>query len=612
MPMPTLATQAQEPLFLFDPADRAHVRAVKTHLSGLKIPVWTSEDELIAGERHLDQWEQALLHHTRIFLFWSRATLAHWGELSHLCAMAAQEHDALTPVLLDDTPLPLRLEPYHPIAAVGKTMGEVALLIQAQVTGRRRITIPRVEVERASLRCVPGGPLEFLVVRAPITRTLWDTVLAWAREREADLPQIIVGSYAGGEGWSPGEVTVSLEDHGLTNTAVVLSLGKVAYPDIPDRDRVLVRSSQDGRWPLTAVWPGQNTAVCQVDLGSGTALAAIGPRLPVFRTEAGFTFGVLAMAPDAGDPDPMARAMAGLYADGLALSQVQLDLCLLLTPDSRWELPAVDRLTGSATTILSPETGLSVGGASRHAFLQDAPCVYRLTYDTATGQVGNCRYRTVTSADRLDEEEPALPLRQLFKQHTPPQRTPLYGRPAIDGAVDERYAVVRRTLLDAVVTEERRQEILDLLSFPAAQQPDRGIGKLARTLAKVSLGGALDLEEPGPQHTALWRGRTDLAVVVGDERAWPDRTVDELLSQMGERAGFSPQDTLVVVLEHAGVCEKITPYQATISSGPVEVSEELGQVLAPPHPTVQYCGLQTLEAILRRCQDPSDFRREVS
>ncbi|MDB4894148.1 MAG: hypothetical protein JWN15_410, partial [Firmicutes bacterium] len=336
--MPSLTTQC---LILYHPADQARVLQVRAALAGLKVTAWLDVDGLEPGKFTLEQWAEAVQAHSHIFLFWSAAAAGDQRLLQPHYLLALSQHGSVVPICLDDTEVPGPLKPYCAIRGAGVLAPEaLACLLEASVSGRRLPSGPRLAVMDVPWVLAPGEPLELLILRPaagqPVTPALLRAVLDRVAQQPTGRPALLLCPYGAAPGAAAGEITMLLAEHCPPDTAVVVSFDSLPYNEIPDRQQVQPGGDAATAWPVTAVWIGGQPAY-QVDLGAPAALARVGPRIPVFRTPAGFTFSVLAMAPAPGDPPSPAGSLAGLFAVGLCAAPTgpdRLDLCLLLTPDA--------------------------------------------------------------------------------------------------------------------------------------------------------------------------------------------------------------------------------------------------------------------------------------
>ncbi|MDB4896720.1 MAG: hypothetical protein JWN15_2982, partial [Firmicutes bacterium] len=189
---------------------------------------------------------------------------------------------------------------------------------------------------------------------------------------------------------------------------------------------------------------------------------------------------------------------------------------------------------------------------------------------------------------------------------------PLPYGDTLQEALRPSLAAIRAALLDSI-TEDRRKAILGLLHLPHGHddQSPEGIAELAQVLAKLALGGELDLTAGDARHTALWAGRTLVAILRGSRNARPAQLVADYCSrlyQADERAEFSPYGKSVVLLEHFGVCEAVSIYHPTGSDQEFIVTEDLSRDTASPAPGLRYCGLGTLQSLIDDCADEHEAR----
>lgn len=530
--------------------------------------------------------------------------------------LALTEHGSVVPICLDDTELPGALKPYCAIRGAGALAPEaLACLLEASVSGRRLLAGPRLEVMDIPWGLGPAEPLEVLVlhphVGQPVQPKLLKAVLDRVAQRPGGRPALLLCPHGAAPGAAAGEIAMLMEEHCPPDTAVVVGFDSLPYNEIPDRQQVQPGGDATTAWPVTAVWAG-GPPFYQVDLGAPVALARVGPRIPIFRTPTGFTFTVLPMAPTPADPPGLAGTLAGLFSAALCAipnGPGRLDLCLLLTPDAAWESPANEPLLQGAGAC-----PVQCGTVISHTapYLETAPCLYRVVLDPASGRLEQFGYALLAPGGALGPDEPALPLRQLVKRFAPSELPPLPYCAAVQDALRPHVAAVRSALLDGI-TEERRAAILALLHLPHGhdgQSPD-GIAELAQALANLSLGGELDLAAGDDRHTALWASRTLIAILRGSRNARPSHLVADYCSrlyQQDERAEFSPYGNSVVLLEHFGVCERISIYHPTGFDEEFTVTEDLRKHTAPAAPGFRYCGLDTLQTLMERCADGNAAR----
>jgi hypothetical protein len=612
--VPSVATQC---LILYHPEDLERVLQVKAALAGLNLAAWVDVEDLDPGRLTVEQWEEAVRAHPHVFLFWSAAAARDPRRIMHRYLMALEEHGSVVPVCLDEAELPPALKPYWPIAGAGALpAAALACLIEATVAGRRLLTGPNVQLVDIPWGTVPGGPLAIWAVRPWPGQTVTPELLREVLVKAGEGPALILCPHGGATGASRGELAIVIEEHCPPATAVVVSFDAMPYNEIPDRQQVQPAGDARTAWPVTAVWAG-GQPVYQVDLGAPAGLARVGPRIPVFRTPCGFTFSLLTMAPAAGDPAGMPGTLAGLFARGLCNlpdGPERLDLCLLLTPDAAWEAPAREVLLAGVGgrpvgcgVVFSHAAGVSRAGGPE-PYREAGACVYRMTL----GAGEEHRYHAIFPGGGLGPEEPALPLRQLVKGTA----QPLFPYDdVLASALDKRFRIVREAILDQL-TEERRQVILELLQFPGEpdRQAFRGIDELLRVLAKLALGGELDLAREDARNTALWAERTLVAVLNGSRNARPSQLVADFCSrlyQRDERAEFSPYGQSVVLVEHFGVCDGVRTYNHAGFAGEFTVTEELRRETAPVVPETRYCGLSTLQSLLDGCTCEDEARTRL-